>query len=117
MERKNDQEMIKRLLIRQQSLDHSQTKEAEKVLEKYYRRRYRNSVFGGNLSHDYDSSFTPELPRAHPSTQFSRSSPTIQSPKRPQSLFFSESQDNSKTLLTPRAVSEYLVPPIKEEIK
>lgn len=115
-------------LMRQQSLDFSQSKSAMKVLEKYCRKKYRYSsaILGGSPSfnHESDLGLTPELlsPSHFQTTtpQLSTFSSIVQPstfyPDRPQTLFF-KSQDASETVLTPRAVSEFLEPPIKEEIK
>lgn len=120
------------VLTRQKSLDFSQSKSAMKVLEKYCRKKYRNStlILGENLPPDLDSALTPEplspSISQNMSPQFPLPSryPSVQSPgplgaaERPQSLFFSNQEANSnKAGLTPRVVSEFLEPPIKEEIK
>lgn len=129
--------MVQRnILMRQKSLDTTQSKTAMKVLEKYCRKKYRHSTL---VSEDFEQHLTPEplspfIPSSTTSqfgfnsssqvagsaagyNRFSHlSSPTVE---RPQSLFFSEtgSKTASGAHQSPRIVSELFDQPIKEEIK
>ena len=122
--------MVQRnVLVRQKSLDLTQSRTAMKVLEKYCRKKYRHSTLFTDTQPEYDQEMTPEplSPFGAPSvaSQFPFTSGTynrfshLPSPtvERPQSLFFASADTDGKSAVSPRTVSDLFNPPIKEEIK